>query len=70
MFWIIWLVVRILEVIVGAGVIVNCIRGLLTQEWVYDEESSKMMNASQLVGLLVGAALIAHGSGLWRLVLP
>lgn len=52
---------RIVEPLIGVALIVNCVRGLISQQWVYDEQSSKMMNLSQLLGVLIGLALIADG---------
>lgn len=56
-----WGLFRIAEPLVGVALIVNCVRGLISQQWVYDRQSSKMMNASQLLGVLIGLALIADG---------
>jgi len=60
----------IAEIVIGIGLIIGCVRGLITQEWVYDRRSAQMMNVSQWIGLGVGVFLLAHAFGLIRIPLP
>ncbi|MBN2080697.1 hypothetical protein JW859_00680 [bacterium] len=58
------------EVLVGAGLVVGCIRGLLTQADVYDVYSSRWMNSVQVLGIFLGLLLLGHAFGLIRIPLP
>jgi hypothetical protein len=56
------------EIILGVGLVWNCLAGLLKREWMYDAQSTEMMFWSQLAGILIGAALICHALWLIRLL--
>lgn len=58
------------EVVIGIGLVWGCARGLITQEWVYDRQSARMMNVSQWIGLALGLLLLAHAFGLIHIPLP
>ena len=70
MFWIVGLLIWAAKILVGIGLVYGSIRGLITQEDVYDKESSKMMNWSAVFGLLVGVFLLVNAFGYVRLPIP
>ena len=52
----------VIEVVLGIGLILNCARGLISSEGMYDAESTMMMTVSQWFGIGVGIALLIHVS--------
>lgn len=58
------------KIFIGIGLVFGCARGLLTQEWVYDAESSKLMNRSQWIGLALGVFLVANALGFVSVPIP
>jgi hypothetical protein len=58
------------KIFIGIGLVYGCARGLLTQEWVYDAESAKLMNRSQWIGLALGVFLVANALGFVSLPIP
>jgi hypothetical protein len=51
--------------IVGPGLILGCGRGLFSGEGKWDAESARIMQWSNVVGILIGAALLCSGLGLY-----
>jgi hypothetical protein len=59
--------VFVLKLFLGAGLIFGCARGLITREWMYDEESTRYMTWTQWVGVGVGLWLIANAFGYFQI---
>jgi len=57
------------ELVIGFGLVINCSRGLLSREGMYDSGSTDMMIWSQLLGIAVGLGLLAVAFGLVHLPL-
>lgn len=70
MFWFFRILLWFAEVVIGIGLLFGCVRGLLTQEWVYDRQSAQMMNVSQWFGIGLALVLLAHAFGLISIPLP
>ena len=62
-----WILVRVVEVIVGIGLAVNSVSGLLSGEGMYDRGSAQWMTAAGWLGIAAGVVLFADGTGLIRL---
>jgi len=69
-FGIIGLLIWVAEVLLGAGLLIGCIRGLATQADIYDPFSSRWMNTVQVLGVILGACLLGHAFGLIHIPLP
>jgi hypothetical protein len=52
----------ILMVIVGIGLIFNSLRGFSTREGMYDPDSTQTMVWSNILGAVIGAALLLYGA--------
>jgi hypothetical protein len=66
-----WLVRGITFTLMGAGLIINCVLGLMRRDGVYNAESANIMFWSQVLGIAVGAAAFLWGLksvGMFRIV--
>ena len=66
-FLVLGIIIWIAKVVIGGGLVINCTRGLLTRDMMYDRESQQMMTYSQWLGLALGLFLLANAFGLIRL---
>ena len=64
------LLIWIAEIFIGFGLIINCARGLVSREWMYDADSTCYMTWTQLLGIGLGLFLLAHAFGFIHLPLP
>jgi hypothetical protein len=42
----------------GAGLVINCVLGLVRRDGIYDASSERIMNLSQYLGVIIGLALL------------
>ena len=58
------------KLVIGIGLIYNCLDGLLRREGMYDRESTNMMVLSQWLGIFLGVFLLCDAIGLVDLPIP
>jgi hypothetical protein len=49
----------LLKISFGVALTYGCIRGLMSGEGMYDSQSRHIMTSSQIIGIIIGLALIA-----------
>ena len=60
---IIGMLIFIAKIVIGIGLVYNCMRGLASREGMYDRESTQMMMLSQWLGIPLGLWLLANAFG-------
>ncbi|MCC7478415.1 hypothetical protein IT575_08120 [bacterium] len=57
-----------LLILLGIALILGCIRGLMNREGMYDSESTSIMFWSQILGIVLGVALVLIGFNVFEML--